>query len=90
MYTVSCPAGTGYITLTNTKGDAAYNTLDSLSAFWPGLQVLAGDVENAIQSHLICKPLSIFAFIRDLTIIKIGIYGKNIQVCRKVRLGYIG
>ncbi|KDQ64850.1 glycoside hydrolase family 47 protein [Jaapia argillacea MUCL 33604] len=26
---------------------------DSLSAFWPGLQVLAGDVENAVKSHLI-------------------------------------
>ena len=37
------------------KGDAAYGTLDSLSAFWPGLQVLAGDVENAIKSHMICK-----------------------------------
>ncbi|KAI0347071.1 alpha-mannosidase [Trametopsis cervina] len=33
-------------------GDPAYNTVDSLSAFWPGLQVLAGDVENAIQSHM--------------------------------------
>ncbi len=29
--------------------------LDSLSAFWPGLQVLAGDVEEAIKSHLICE-----------------------------------
>ncbi|QRV91088.1 glycoside hydrolase family 47 protein [Ceratobasidium sp. AG-Ba] len=27
--------------------------IDSLSAFWPGLQVLAGDVENAIKSHLV-------------------------------------
>ncbi|KAI0269283.1 alpha-mannosidase [Gloeopeniophorella convolvens] len=34
-------------------GDIAYNTLDSLSAFWPGLQVLAGDVENAIKSHML-------------------------------------
>ncbi|KZT74450.1 glycoside hydrolase family 47 protein [Daedalea quercina L-15889] len=33
-------------------GDLAYNTFDSLSAFWPGLQVLAGDIENAIKSHL--------------------------------------
>lgn len=34
--------------------------VDSLSAFWPGLQVLAGDVENAIKAHMICKwaPLS--------------------------------
>ena len=36
-------------------GNTLYNTVDSLSAFWPGLQVLAGDVENAIKSHLICK-----------------------------------
>ncbi|THH12390.1 hypothetical protein EW145_g47 [Phellinidium pouzarii] len=35
------------------SGNAMYNTVDSLSAFWPGLQVLAGDVENAIKSHLI-------------------------------------
>ena len=33
----------------------AYNTLDSLSAFWPGLQVLAGDVESAIKSHMLCE-----------------------------------
>ena len=38
-----------------TTGDQAYNTLDSLSAFWPGLQVLAGDIENAIKSHLLCE-----------------------------------
>jgi len=37
------------------NGDAAYYTVDSLSAFWPGLQVLAGDVQNAIKLHLICK-----------------------------------
>jgi hypothetical protein len=36
-------------------GDIAYNTLDSLSAFWPGLQVLAGDVESAIKSHMLCE-----------------------------------
>lgn len=29
--------------------------LDSLSAFWPGLQVLAGDVEEAIKAHLVCE-----------------------------------
>ncbi|KAF9780244.1 alpha mannosidase-like protein [Thelephora terrestris] len=34
------------------SGDPAYFTIDSLSAFWPGLQVLAGDVENAIKAHL--------------------------------------
>jgi mannosidase alpha-like ER degradation enhancer 1 len=50
-------------------GDRVYTTVDSLSSFWPGLQVrlssfgcvpshigqvLAGDVENAIKSHLFC------------------------------------
>ncbi|KAK7470737.1 hypothetical protein VKT23_002158 [Stygiomarasmius scandens] len=35
------------------SGDAAYNTVDSLSAFWPGLQVLAGDVQSAIKLHLL-------------------------------------
>ncbi|KAI0751326.1 alpha-mannosidase [Daedaleopsis nitida] len=34
-------------------GDVRYTTMDSLSAFWPGLQVLGGDIENAIKSHLI-------------------------------------
>ncbi|EKM59635.1 glycoside hydrolase family 47 protein [Phanerochaete carnosa HHB-10118-sp] len=34
-------------------GDPVYLTVDSLSAFWPGLQVLAGDIENAIKSHMI-------------------------------------
>jgi mannosidase alpha-like ER degradation enhancer 1 len=33
-------------------GNLMYYTLDSLSAFWPGLQVLAGDIENAIKSHM--------------------------------------
>ena len=37
------------------NGDAAYFTVDSLSAFWPGLQVLAGDVQNAIKLHLMCN-----------------------------------
>jgi mannosidase alpha-like ER degradation enhancer 1 len=34
-------------------GQPVGTLLDSLSAFWPGLQVLAGDVENAIKSHLV-------------------------------------
>ncbi|KAF7355218.1 alpha-1,2-Mannosidase [Mycena sanguinolenta] len=34
------------------SGDTAYFTVDSLSAFWPGLQVLAGDVQNAIKLHM--------------------------------------
>ncbi|KAH7922461.1 glycoside hydrolase family 47 protein [Leucogyrophana mollusca] len=33
-------------------GEQAFNTIDSLSAFWPGLQVLGGDVQNAIKSHM--------------------------------------
>jgi mannosidase alpha-like ER degradation enhancer 1 len=33
-------------------GAVATTTIDSLSAFWPGLQVLAGDIEAAIQSHM--------------------------------------
>ncbi|KAI0254258.1 alpha-mannosidase [Lactifluus subvellereus] len=36
-----------------TTGDMAYNTMDSLSAFWPGLQVLAGDIESAIKTHML-------------------------------------
>ncbi|KAI0049615.1 glycoside hydrolase family 47 protein [Auriscalpium vulgare] len=35
------------------NGEVVYGTLDSLSAFWPGLQVLAGDVDNAIKSHML-------------------------------------
>ncbi|KZT58834.1 glycoside hydrolase family 47 protein [Calocera cornea HHB12733] len=27
--------------------------VDALSAFWPGLQVLGGDIQNAIKSHLV-------------------------------------
>ncbi|KAL0949741.1 hypothetical protein HGRIS_009781 [Hohenbuehelia grisea] len=34
------------------SGDVSYYTVDSLSAFWPGLQVLTGDVQSAIRSHL--------------------------------------
>jgi hypothetical protein len=36
------------------SGNAIYFTVDSLSAFWPGLQVLAGDVQNAVKAHLMC------------------------------------
>ena len=39
------------------SGDVAFNTIDSLSAFWPGLQVLAGDVQSAVKSHLMCRAL---------------------------------
>ncbi|KAH9050101.1 alpha-mannosidase [Lactarius hengduanensis] len=45
--------GLWYRRIHMTTGDLAYNTLDSLSAFWPGLQVLAGDVENAVKSHML-------------------------------------
>jgi hypothetical protein len=36
-------------------GGVVYYTVDSLSAFWPGLQVLAGDVQKAIKAHQLCK-----------------------------------
>lgn len=32
-------------------GDIRAVWVDSLSAFWPGLQVLAGHVEDAIHTH---------------------------------------
>ncbi|KAF8591445.1 glycoside hydrolase family 47 protein [Ramaria rubella] len=34
-------------------GEMVYASTDSLSSFWSGLQVLAGDLQNAIKSHLI-------------------------------------
>ncbi len=40
-------------------GDTAYFTVDSLSAFWPGLQVLAGDIQSAIKLHMLCSYLSL-------------------------------
>jgi len=33
------------------SGDTKYTWTDSLSAFWPGLQVLVGDIEQAKQAH---------------------------------------
>ncbi|KAG8878965.1 alpha mannosidase-like protein [Tulasnella sp. 331] len=33
-------------------GELSAAHVDSLGAFWPGLQVLAGDLENAIKAHL--------------------------------------
>ncbi|KAF8076303.1 alpha mannosidase-like protein [Lyophyllum atratum] len=45
--------GFWYRTVNMKSGDVAYFTVDSLSAFWPGLQVLAGDVQSAIRLHLI-------------------------------------
>lgn len=32
---------------------SAGSTIDSLAAFFPGLQVLAGDIESAIKGHLV-------------------------------------
>ncbi|TCD71285.1 alpha mannosidase-like protein [Steccherinum ochraceum] len=47
------PDGFWYRSVNIHTGDVAYLTVDSLSAFWPGLQVLAGDVENAVKSHML-------------------------------------
>ncbi|KAJ7068189.1 alpha mannosidase-like protein [Mycena amicta] len=47
------PDGFWYRPVNMNSGDTAYWTVDSLSAFWPGLQVLAGDVQNAIKLHLL-------------------------------------
>ncbi|KAJ7781324.1 alpha mannosidase-like protein [Mycena metata] len=40
------PDGFWYRPVHMLNGETAYFTVDSLSAFWPGLQVLAGDVQN--------------------------------------------
>lgn len=47
------PDGFWYRSANIFTGDPAYLMVDSLSAFWPGLQVLAGDLENAIKSHMV-------------------------------------
>ncbi|EJF62997.1 alpha-mannosidase [Dichomitus squalens LYAD-421 SS1] len=47
------PDGYWYRSVNIFTGDAQYSTVDSLSAFWPGLQVLGGDIENAIKAHLV-------------------------------------
>ncbi|KAF8165423.1 alpha mannosidase-like protein [Crassisporium funariophilum] len=54
--------GYWYKTVNMHSGEAAYNTIDSLSAFWPGLQVLAGDIQNAIKLHLICNNIIIIDY----------------------------
>lgn len=46
------PDGFWYRSVNMHNGAVAYYTVDSLSAFWPGLQVLGGDIRNAIKSHL--------------------------------------
>ncbi|ORY37680.1 hypothetical protein BCR33DRAFT_663463 [Rhizoclosmatium globosum] len=35
------------------SGNQVVNWVDSLSAFWPGLQVLAGDVDGAVKLHFV-------------------------------------
>ncbi|KAG8747282.1 alpha mannosidase-like protein, partial [Ceratobasidium sp. 428] len=47
------PEGFWYRNVGATTGQLATVYIDSLSAFWPGLQVLAGDIQNAIKSHLV-------------------------------------
>ncbi|KAG8835874.1 alpha mannosidase-like protein [Serendipita sp. 399] len=44
--------GYSYRIVSMMKGYVATMNVDSLSAFWGGLQVLAGDVQSAIKSHL--------------------------------------
>ncbi|KAI0334796.1 alpha-mannosidase [Cubamyces sp. BRFM 1775] len=46
------PDGFWYRNVNIHSGDPQYASVDSLSAFWPGLQVLGGDIENAVKSHL--------------------------------------
>ncbi|KAG8920690.1 alpha mannosidase-like protein [Tulasnella sp. 418] len=45
--------GFWYRTVNPTTGNVAYSHIDSMGAFWPGLMVLAGDIENGIKSHMI-------------------------------------
>lgn len=40
------------------NGKALSADIDSLGAFWAGLQVLAGDVESAIRAHMLYVRLS--------------------------------
>jgi hypothetical protein len=44
-----------YRTVDIANGELAVQHIDSLGAFWPGLQVLAGDIENAVKAHLVCR-----------------------------------
>jgi hypothetical protein len=71
-YSVRCPSlwvpsliqHPQYRTVTLLTGLVASSNVDSLSAFWAGLQVLAGDVQNAIKSHLFCTPLQCHGLFR--------------------------
>jgi len=40
-----------YLPVDMHSGNTKYTWTDSLSAFWPGLQVIVGDVDQAIQAH---------------------------------------
>ncbi|TRM68046.1 glycoside hydrolase family 47 protein [Schizophyllum amplum] len=53
MRYVRAPDGFWYRPVNMNTGDTAYATIDSLAAFWPGLQVLAGDVQSAIRLHML-------------------------------------
>lgn len=70
-----------YRTVNPHTGDQVYSTIDSLSAFWPGLQVLGGDISNAIKSHLTCEWPNGVAFRRNRTLAQTGTYGDDIQDC---------
>lgn len=65
------------------KGDAQYSSVDSLSAFWPGLQVLGGDIENAIKTHLVCMSQILFSMFGSLIISQIGTFGEVLLAFRK-------
>lgn len=40
-----------YFGVDYSSGAQRNNHIDSLSAFWPGIQVLVGDLSNAVESH---------------------------------------
>jgi ER degradation enhancer, mannosidase alpha-like 1 len=46
------PSGYWYRNVNMESGAPTAYTTDSLSAFWAGVQILAGDIEGAIRSHL--------------------------------------
>lgn len=52
MTYIADPNGYLYRNVDMSSAQLMSHWVDSLSAFWPGLQVLYGDLENAIKSHL--------------------------------------
>jgi ER degradation enhancer, mannosidase alpha-like 1 len=52
MTYVADPSGYLYKNVDMASAQLMSHWIDSLSAFWPGLQVLYGDLEMAIKSHL--------------------------------------